>query len=248
MRKRYSDEDLEKVLGKSDFADLMKAWRFELPFEDIYENENEKWHDASKYSIKDITDRVPWQFTFKYDYGDGWRVNLTLESCEKIEIHAGELPRVLEGEGFGIIEDCGGVGGLEELAKAFKKKNGRQYDEYREWLGTDDLDLSVFDIDDINFRLKKLPRIYKECYEYGYEPTQRSIDLIERKHKKMTDYILTRSKRKTIAIHVTKDAAVEVRAPMKASEVEIDRFVTSRQGWLISICPHGNNACNILRA
>lgn len=28
----------------------------------------------------------------------------------------------------------------------------------------------------------------------------------------MTDYILTRSKRKTIAIHVTKDAAVEVRA------------------------------------
>jgi len=44
----------------------------------------------------------------------------------------------------------------------------------------------------------------------------------------MTDYILTRSKRKIIAIHVTKDAAVEVRAPMKASEVEIDRFVTSR--------------------
>lgn len=184
MRKRYSDEDLKKVLGKSDFADLMKVWRFELPFEDIYENENEKWHDASKYRLKDITDRVPWQFTFKYDYGDGWRVNLTLESCEKIEIHAGELPRVLEGEGFGIIEDCGGVGGLEELAKAFKKKNGRQYDEYREWLGTDDLDLSVFDIDDINFRLKKLPRIYKECYEYGYEPTQRSIDLIERKYKK----------------------------------------------------------------
>lgn len=184
MRKRYSDEDLKKVLGKGDFADLMKAWRFELPFEDIYENENEKWHDASKYRLKDITDRVPWQFTFKYDYGDGWRVNLTLESCEKIEIHAGELPRVLEGEGFGIIEDCGGVGGLEELAKAFKKKKGRQYDEYRKWLGTDDLDLSVFDIDDINFRLKKLPRIYKECYEYGYEPTQRSIDLIERKHKK----------------------------------------------------------------
>ncbi|HAU32262.1 MAG TPA: hypothetical protein DCW46_08425 [Desulfotomaculum sp.] len=184
MRKRYSDEDLEKVLGKSDFADLMKSWRFELPFEDIYENENEKWHDASKYRLKDIADRVPWQFTFKYDYGDGWRVSLTLESCEKIEIYAGELPRVLEGEGFGIIEDCGGVGGLEDLAKAFKKKKGRQYDEYREWLGTDDLDLSVFDIDDINFRLKKLPRIYKECYEYGYEPTQRSIDLIERKYKK----------------------------------------------------------------
>ena len=183
MRKRYSDEELDKVLGKSDFADLLKVWHFELPIEGIYERENEKWHDASEYPLKDIRKTVPWQFTFEYDYGDGWRVNLSLESFEKVEIHAKELPRVLEGEGFGIIENCGGVGGLEELAKVFKKKTGWQYDEYREWLGIDDLDLTAFDIDDMNFRLKKLPRIYKECYEYGYEPTQRSIDLIERKYK-----------------------------------------------------------------
>jgi hypothetical protein len=45
------------------------------------------------------------------------------------------LPRVLEGEGFGIIEDCGGVSGLERLAKAFQKKKGREYQELSEWLG-----------------------------------------------------------------------------------------------------------------
>jgi len=37
------------------------------------------------------------------------------------------LPRVLEGEGYGIIEDCGGPDILKEIAKAFKKKKGSQY-------------------------------------------------------------------------------------------------------------------------
>ncbi len=48
----------------------------------------------------------------------------------------------------------------------------------------------------------------------------------------MTDYHLIRSKRKTIAIHITKDAAVEVRAPLKVTKSEIDRFVASKQEWI----------------
>lgn len=69
---------------------------------------------------------------------DGAYIETDEELAEKIDnsrdyirlpnqynIHAGELPNVLEGEGFGIIEDCGGAGGLEELGKAFKKKKGR---------------------------------------------------------------------------------------------------------------------------
>lgn len=48
----------------------------------------------------------------------------------------------------------------------------------------------------------------------------------------MIDYTLIRSKRKTIAIHITKDAAVEVRAPMKAPKADIDRFVTAKQAWI----------------
>ncbi len=162
MRKRYSDEELIKVLGKSPFTDLSKTWCFELPSDDIFYD----YYDASQYRLKDTINMAPSKLVFKYDYGDGWQVKLTLESCEKAEIHAGKLPRVLEGEGFGIIEDCGGVYGLEELAKALKQKKGQQYDEYREWLGDDNLDLTAFDIDEMNIRLKKLPRIYKEIYEY----------------------------------------------------------------------------------
>jgi hypothetical protein len=184
LRKCYSNEELSKVLGRNDIADLVKPLRFELPADEIYENADENLQDASQYRLTDISDTIPWKLTFTYDYGDNWQVNLTLECCEKVEIYAGDLPRVLEGKGFGIIEDCGGIGGLAELAKAFKKKKGQQYNEYREWLGTDYIDFTAFDIDDINYRLKKLPRIYKECYECGYEPTQRSIDLIDRAYKK----------------------------------------------------------------
>ena len=92
------------------------------------------------------------------------------------------MPRVLEGEGFGIVEDVGGVWGLENLAKAFKKKKGADYKQFSEWLGVDELDTDAFDIDDMNFRLKKVPRIYKQVYEDGDYPTQKSINLIERKY------------------------------------------------------------------
>lgn len=48
----------------------------------------------------------------------------------------------------------------------------------------------------------------------------------------MTEYNLTRSKRKTVAIHITKDARVEVRAPLKVPQGQIDRFVMSKSGWI----------------
>jgi hypothetical protein len=184
LRESYSYEDISRVLDDSYLAAIQKRWRFELPFEEIFESENEKSFDARRYRLSDISKTKPLQFTFEYDFGDSWRVSLTLESCEKLEIHASELPRALEGAGFGIIEDCGGVHGLYELAQAFTKKKGSEYDEYREWLGVDELDLDAFNLDDMNFRLKKLPRIFRESYEYGYTPTQRSIDLIERKYMK----------------------------------------------------------------
>jgi len=47
----------------------------------------------------------------------------------------------------------------------------------------------------------------------------------------MTRYTLTRSKRKTIAIYI-RGGGVEVRAPIRASKRDIDRFVTSKELWI----------------
>ena len=125
------------------------------------------------------------KLTMKYDNGDGWEIGLTLENIimDK-ELPGRELPRVLGGAGYGIIEDCGGPGGLKQLADVFQKKTGLEYEDCCKWLGRQELDLLSFDSNDMNFRLKKIPRIYRDIYEYGVQPTQRSINLLERKYLK----------------------------------------------------------------
>ena len=141
--------------------------------------------ETSKAKLDALLDKLGVLGMLEYDYGDGWEVEITLESVlEDKELPGRELPRVLAGEGYGIIEDCGGTGGLEQLAAAFRQKSGDDYENYREWLGRDESDLTAFDLDDMNLRLKKVPRIYMELYEYGCAPSQRSLDFLERKYLK----------------------------------------------------------------
>lgn len=63
-------------------------------------------------------------------------------------------------------QKCGGTIGLENIKRAFEIKNGEDYKMYSNWLGTENLDLNICDLKDLNFRLKKLPIISKESYEY----------------------------------------------------------------------------------
>ncbi|MDR1616622.1 MAG: M48 family metallopeptidase [Syntrophomonadaceae bacterium] len=48
----------------------------------------------------------------------------------------------------------------------------------------------------------------------------------------MRESALILSNRKTSRLRVTPEAALEVRAPLKASRAEIDRFVTSKERWI----------------
>lgn len=157
----------------------------ELPSEDDFSEGEGRTLDAIETKVKNVLTEETETMTFCYDFGDGWGVNIILEKIYKDKDLPGkDLPRVLVGSGYGIIEDCGGPYGLEELAKAFKKKKGPQYEDYCSWLGVEDLDLSTFDIDDMNFRLKKVPRIYADAYEYGLEPTEYSMAILMREYKK----------------------------------------------------------------
>jgi predicted metal-dependent hydrolase len=45
-------------------------------------------------------------------------------------------------------------------------------------------------------------------------------------------YTLTRSRRKTLAIHVKPDGSVEVRAPLRLAKSEIERFVAAKSVWI----------------
>lgn len=48
----------------------------------------------------------------------------------------------------------------------------------------------------------------------------------------MRDYILIRSRRRTLAIEVTREGQVVVRAPLRSAKKDIDAFVESRRQWI----------------
>ena len=48
----------------------------------------------------------------------------------------------------------------------------------------------------------------------------------------MIEYTLIRSKRKTLAIQVTKDAEVIVRSPQRCSQKRIDEFILQHIAWI----------------
>lgn len=182
----YIDNDINQAAIKM-FQEHpgIASLRIELPYEYDCPKFEGRVINALEIKLKHVLDSKNERMTLSYDYGDKWWIDLLLEDIiiDK-ELPGKELPRVLEGEGFGIIENCGGAFGLAEIEKAFGKKQGAQYEEYCAWLGRDDLDLRAFDKDDMNYRLKKVPRIYADIYEYDLEPTKQSLDLLERRYMK----------------------------------------------------------------
>lgn len=190
LTKNIDFESIKRAMAGTGYFEIENAnWLIEFLNEDSEEyraDTDVRMTDAAKTILKKVVSIPEDKMAFSYDYGDGWEIALILEKViiDK-ELPGQELPRVLDGAGYGIIENCGGIPGLEDLAKAFKKKRGKQYKEFCEWLGCDDLDMTAFDIDDINFRLKKVPRIYADIYEKGLRPTKRSLDLLERKYLKI---------------------------------------------------------------
>ncbi len=185
LRSRLSDEEYNRLFVDDSLNEFEENSIFEVITEDtyLYRDEDDKVHDASKHILKHTITSPHSKLSLIYDFGDNWNIDVTLERVFRDDNLPGRLlPRVLEGEGFGIIEDCGGTLGLTNLVKAFKKKRGKAYNQYREWLGYNDFNLETFDIDDMNYRLLKVPRIYSDIYELNLEPTKHSIAILERQY------------------------------------------------------------------
>jgi hypothetical protein len=190
IKSRHPDKELPD--GIIDNSNAILCYEMPIAWEDIHLplHRNIKLKDATEEMLCNAVRGANETLDFFYDFGDGWQLSIVLEKVfDDKNIPGKELPRVLEGEGYGIIEDVGGIWGLTEFVEAFKKKKGGHYKELCEWaefIGLDisTFDISAFDFDDMNFRLKKLPRIYQDIYEYDLEPTKASINLLERKYLK----------------------------------------------------------------
>lgn len=136
---------------------------------------------AGDYRISRIFDEYCGRVEFRYDFGDGWVVSVSLdEILFNQPLPASDYPRVIAGAGWGIVEDVGGVGGLQRLQEAFDEHRGDEYAEYSRWLGVADFDLHDFDLDEMNRRLKKIPSVYRKVYEANQQPSEAMIRYIQR--------------------------------------------------------------------
>lgn len=174
-----------------DEEEFFKIGQYGCTFEDdfIIQEERKEYRElqnAKDVKLKRVLENERETAEFQYDFGDNWILNITVEKIfEDDTISGKDLPRVIGGEGFGIIENCGGTMGLEDIRKAFQVKKGEDYEIYSNWLGVEELDLDKCDLEDVNFRLKKLPRVFRDCYEYELEPSEQMIKILYREYKKV---------------------------------------------------------------
>lgn len=85
--------------------------RYGLPSDDDWLKDMED-EDATKTVLSQLDLAPPSRLPVWYDFGDDWRVPVTLEkTLDDAEVSGKRRPCVLAGKGLGIIEDCGGIGG-----------------------------------------------------------------------------------------------------------------------------------------
>ena len=106
-------EHYNKYMKDYDNDEFFKVGQYGCIFEDdnIIPRLDKRYRelkDAKDIKLKHILDEENERMEFQYDFGDNWRFNIILEKIfQDNNINGKDLPRVIEGEGFGIIEDCG---------------------------------------------------------------------------------------------------------------------------------------------
>ncbi len=71
---------------------------------------------------------------YEYDFGDGWKHEILLESIQIKEKRV-KYPKCLAGERACPPEDCGGIPGFEDLLEIIKDSKNKEYQDTMEWLG-----------------------------------------------------------------------------------------------------------------
>ena len=116
--------------------------------------------DERKVTLAEVLSNTPPGFVYDYDFGDSWDHIVTVEGIVPADASTSTTAVCLAGERACPPEDCGGIGGYEELLKALKNKKHPEHKSMKEWLGRA-FDPEFFDLHKTNDSLRKLkwPRV-----------------------------------------------------------------------------------------
>lgn len=107
----------------------------------------ESTEDTRMSDVIPVSGKMPFPFTYTYDFGDDWEHQVVVESIESRDAVA-EAPVCLAGERACPPEDCGGVWGYQRLLELRRDPNNPESKELSEWL--DSIDPEQFDPDEVN--------------------------------------------------------------------------------------------------
>jgi pRiA4b ORF-3-like protein len=110
--------------------------------------------DERPIKLTQIAPSGPLTFEYIYDFGDGWRHEVTVE--KGVDKKAGVYyPICIEGARACPPEDVGGIGGYEPFLKAIANRRHPEHKRYLEWIGGY-FDSEAFDLETVNRKLSML--------------------------------------------------------------------------------------------
>lgn len=117
--------------------------------------------DASALRLNDLAPGSGDRVRYTYDFGDGWEHDVVVEEAAPAEPDQ-SYPRCLTGRRACPPEDCGGIGGYQNLLEALADPAHDLHEEMLDWFGLDaanEFDPAQFSKDDVNQRLTKLAEV-----------------------------------------------------------------------------------------
>jgi len=109
--------------------------------------------DDRRTKLDQVVGREGMKFSYLYDFGDGWEHTIEVEKI--LAPQASTRPLCVEGARACPPEDCGGVGGYEELVEAMANPRRKRHRELVEWLG-EEFQPEAFELEIVNQELAEI--------------------------------------------------------------------------------------------
>jgi hypothetical protein len=109
----------------------------------------EDLRDERDVRLEDIP-RAQRKFVYEYDFGDGWKHEITVERVNRDAIDT--APTCVDGSRRGPLEDSGGPIGYMRLQRILANPRHREHEEMKDWAGDFD-PAAAFDLTEVNGRL-----------------------------------------------------------------------------------------------
>ena len=104
--------------------------------------------DEREWKLSQVAPKAGALFVYEYDFGDSWIHDIFVEQILPAEKET-RYPLCLDGKRACPPEDCGGVGGYENLLEILRNPEHEEYESMREWLGRP-VDPEAIDLKAIN--------------------------------------------------------------------------------------------------